>query len=303
MKKIVIAGGTGFLGLSLANFLKEKGFTPILMARHQPQDTIDYQFVSWDAVTVGDWKTVLVGAHAVVNLVGKTVDCVKTPDNRDLILRSRVDATKAIGKALRQVSQPPKIWIQMSTAHIYGDPPHHVCTEEATFGYGLATEVGKAWEQAFTQFLPEDTRGIRLRTSFVIGRDGGAFPVLKKIVRSGAGGKIATGEQGMSWIHEYDMNAIIYQSIINDKYEGIYNVTAPEPVSNYVFMKTLRKQMKVWIGLPATTWMVKLGAKFLGTDPELVLYGRYVIPERLQQQGFEFKFPTIEGAFQDLLKP
>ena len=138
MEKIVIFGGTGFIGFGLAKHLEEKGYETILVARNKPKKNTGFAFQNWDAHSVGDWVYVLNNAKALVNLAGKSVDCVKTPDNCDLILRSRVDSTKTIGKAMRAVKDPPKIWIQMSTAHIFGDPPFQWCTEGSSTGYGLA---------------------------------------------------------------------------------------------------------------------------------------------------------------------
>lgn len=303
MSKVIIFGGTGFIGLSLADHLKEKGLTPILIARNKPVLSINHEFRKWDAITIGKWVEDLNDAIAIVNLTGKTVDCIKTPDNCDLILRSRVDSTILIGKALKEVKNPPKTWIQMSTAHIYGDPPSQICVEESSTGYGLAPFVGKAWEEAFLQSIPQDTRGVRLRTSFVIGKNGGALKSLKRIARLGLGGKVGHGKQGMSWIHEYDMNELIFQAITNEKYNGIYIASAPHPVSNKEFMKLLRKKAGVPFGIATPEFMVRLGAKLIfKTDPELALYGRYVKSERLEKEGFQFKFPELEKAFDDLLK-
>lgn len=301
MKKIVIFGGTGFIGLGLSKFLQSKGYHPVLIARSKPDVGID--FVAWDAVSLGEWCEQLSGATAIVNLAGKSVDCIKTPNNCDLILRSRVDSTRVIGEALRSVKNPPKIWVQMSTAHIYGDPPSQVCNEESAFGYGLAPFVGEAWENAFLESLPKNTRGVRLRTSFVIGRNGGALSSLKRLVRLGLGGKVGKGNQGMSWVHEDDMNAIIYQAIINEQYNGVYVASSPNPVSNSDFMKALRSQMNVSVGPRAPLFLVKFGAKYLfKTDPELVIYGRYVKSIRLEKEGFEFKYPELPEALNDLLK-
>ncbi len=302
MEKIIITGGTGFIGLSLADHLASLGFTPVLVARNKPKQALKYEFVEWDAVSVGDWAQVLSGALAVVNLAGRTVDCIKTPDNKDVILRSRVDSTKAVGKALGEVDHPPKVWIQMSTAHIYGDPPRQVCIESSTFGLGLAPTVGQAWEKALLESLPDGVREVRLRTSFVIGRNGGALGSLKRIAKLGFGGKVSHGTQGISWIHEYDINEIIHQAIIKEQYQGAYIISAPNPVSNRDFMKALRKQLRVPFGLPAPAWITRLGAKLVfRTDPELVLYGRYVKSERLEAEGYVFKFPEVEGALADLL--
>jgi len=303
MNKVIIFGGTGFIGLSLADHLKNKGFTPVLVARSKPKKPITHEFRKWDAISIGDWIEDLKECKAIVNFAGKTVDCVKTPDNCDLILRSRVDSTTTIGKALKEINNPPKIWIQMSTAHIYGDPPTQICSEESATGYGLAPTVGKAWEDAFLNSLPKKTRGVRLRTSFVIGKNGGALKSLKRIVRLGLGGTVGHGKQGMSWIHEYDMNEIILQAIINDKFKGIYIVSSPNPKSNKEFMKLLRKKMRIPFGLPSSELMIRIGAKMVfNTDPELVLYGRYVKPQRLKVEGFTFKFPDLENALDDLLK-
>jgi len=302
MKDVIIFGGTGFIGLSLAQHLQTKGFKPILIARSKPKHKIPFTFKQWDAETVGDWKDFLEGAAAIVNLAGKSVDCIKTPANCDLILRSRVNTTLAIGEALKTATMPPKVWVQMSTAHIYGDPPKTVCTEESTTGYGLAPFVGKAWEETFLKVLPNNIRGVRLRTSFVVGKNGGALKALKRIVKLGLGGTAGNGQQGMSWLHEFDMNEIIHQAIINESYNGFYIASAPKPVSNEVFMKKLRTKMKMPFGLFAPEFTIRFGAKyFFKTDPELILYGRYVYPKRLLTEAYAFKFATLEEALDDLV--
>lgn len=303
MKKVLIFGGTGFIGLSLAAHLKKNGLIPVLIARNRPTKALNFDFHQWDAQTTGSWKTLLNDAIAIVNLAGKSVDCIKSPDNCDLILRSRVDATLTIGKAYQEVKNPPKVWIQMSTAHIYGDPPIQVCTEDSSTGYGLAPFVGRAWEEAFNQSKPENVRGVILRTSFVIGKNGGVLSNLMRIVKMGLGGTVGKGNQGMSWIHEDDMNEIILQSITNQNYEGIFVSSAPNPVSNKKFMRLLRKKMKIPFGLPSPEFLIRIGAKLVfKTDPELALYGRYVKSKRLSAAGYTFKFPDLEEALENLLK-
>lgn len=301
MEKVLIAGGTGFIGLSLAKHLSELGYEPILMARNKPK-VLKYKFIKWDAHTLGDWINSLNGAKAIVNLTGRTVDCIKTPENCDAILRSRVESTRAIATALKQVENPPKVWVQMSTAHIYGDPQSIVCDEDSAEGYGLAPIVGKAWEKALLDNIPQGIREVRLRTSFVIGRNGGALATLKQIVKMGLGGKVGDGTQGISWLHEADMNGIIHEAIVNPDYNGYYIVSSPNPVSNNEFMRTLRKTMKMPIGLIAPNFMIHFGSRFVfKTDPELVLYGRYVVPKRLIEQGYNFKFPNLDTALKDLV--
>ena len=289
--------------MSLASHLTKLGFHPVLIARHSPNVKTEFDFVKWDGFQMGEWIQALNGARAIVNLAGRSVDCIKSPDNCDVILRSRVDSTVIIGKALKEIDNPPKIWIQMSTAHIYGDPPSQMCTETSSTGYGLAPYVGKAWEKAFLDSLPSETRGVRLRTSFVIGKDGGAMVSLKRIAKLGFGGKVGDGKQGISWIHEYDMNEIIHQAIINDSFNDFYISSAPNPVSNKEFMRELRKKLKIPIGIPAPALITRIGAKIVfKTDPELVLYGRYVRSERLEQMGFRFKYPTLAEALGHLIQ-
>lgn len=302
MESVVIFGGTGFLGLSLAKYLSKNGLHPILVARNRPGSSLGNEFRQWDVISLCEWVQALEGAKAIVNLAGQSVDCIKTPENCDLILRSRVESTRTIGRALMAVKKLPQVWVQMSTAHIYGDPPTQLCTERSATGFGLAPFVGEAWENAFLLSLPKGVRGITLRTSFVIGKKGGALPKLKRLVKIGLGGKVGSGKQGMSWIHQFDLNQIIHQAITDQKYNGMYVASSPKPVSNQEFMQMLRKKMNVSIGIPTPAMITRIGAKLIfKTDPDLALYGRYVIPSRLVEEGFEFRFPNLEDALEDLL--
>ncbi|MDA7950196.1 MAG: DUF1731 domain-containing protein [Pirellulaceae bacterium] len=303
---IVLAGGSGFLGISLACHLAEGGNSVTILSRNRPKVEGPWNFVTWDARNLGNWVTVLDGAHAIVNLAGRSVDCIKTPDNKDQILRSRVEATQIIGKAMCQLASPPPTWVQMSTAHIYGDPPTVTCTEESPYGYGLAPEVGKAWEAEFEKAILPTQRGIILRTSFVIGRNrgagGGALARLRFLTRLGLGGKVGSGKQGMSWIHEQDMNRIFEHAISDSSMDGIYIASSPNPESQKEFMQKLRAKLRVPFGLPSSELMVRVGAHLLlRTDPELALYGRYVIPKRLNEMGFKFNYPKLHDALNELL--
>jgi uncharacterized protein len=304
---IVIAGGSGFLGVSLAHHLAGLGRSVVILSRSAPKVASPWTHVPWDARSLGDWSRCLEGAAGLVNLVGRTVDCIKTPDHQDEILRSRVEATRVLGLACRSVERPPPVWVQMATAHIYGDPPAVVCTEDSAFGVGLAPFVAKAWEHEFQNALLPDQRGVVLRTSFVVGRDrgagGGALARLKWLVRFGLGGTVGSGTQGMSWIHEADLNRIFERALVEPKMTGAYIASSPNPASNCEFMRALRRAMGMPIGLPAFAWMVRLGAPLLmRTDPELALHGRYVMPQRMIDDGFRFQFPDLSGALADLLR-
>ena len=303
---IVVAGGSGFLGISLATHLTKIGRSVVLLSRTAPKPKGPWRHVVWDGRTLGEWRHELNGASGLVNLAGRSVNCVKTPDHQDEILRSRIDATRVLGEAVRAVDSPPTVWVQMATAHIYGDPPSARCTEESAFGYGLAPFVGRAWEKEFARSVLPSQRAVILRTSFVIGRNrgagGGALGTLGMLARLGLGGRVGSGTQGMSWIHEADMNGIFERALTDPTMTAAYIASSPNPVSQLDFMKDLRRAVGMPIGLPAFSWMVRIGAgMILRTDPDLALYGRYVIPKRLQDEGFAFRFASLKDAIKDLM--
>jgi uncharacterized protein len=303
---IVIAGGSGFLGVSLASHLDSAGHSVTVLSRHAPKTPGPWQHVPWDARTLGDWKCYLNGAAGLVNLVGRTVDCIKTPDHQDEILRSRVEATLILGQALRSIDNPPPVWVQMSTAHIYGDPPHVTCSEDSPPGCGLAPFVARAWEDAYRASVLPIQRQVILRTSFVIGRDrgcgGGALSRLKFLARLGLAGTIGSGTQGFSWIHETDLNRLFQRALTDDSMHGIYIASSPNPVPQRTFMRNLRRALHIPIGLPAPAWLIRLAAPILlRTDPDLALYGRYVVSSRLPAECFDFKFPGLVEALVDLV--
>jgi hypothetical protein len=294
---IIIFGGTGFIGSYLADYLKHQGHRITVVARHGPKK-LNHHFALWDGYSRGDWYDDLKKSDVVINVVGKSVDCPKTPDNLDEILRSRVDSVKSIGTALDVLNYQPKLWIQMSTAHIYGDSLTRTCDEYSTLGMGHAPEVGKAWEATFNACLPKETRGVVLRTSFVIGENGGAMQKLKQIARLGLGGKVGHGAQGISWVHEEDMGRFVKFAIDHDNAEGIFNMATEHPMSQGKFMRELRRSMKIPIGLPAPSFLTRFGAKYIfKTDPDMILYGRYVVSNRMEEIGFSLKYNRIEEAF------
>jgi uncharacterized protein len=303
--KVVIAGGSGFLGVSLATHLAGLGCEVVILSRKPLKAVGPWRHVTWDGRSVGEWSRELDGAVGLVNLAGRSVDCIKTPDHCDEILRSRVESTRALGAALRTIEQPPA-WVQMSTAHIYGDPPSAVCTEESPFGVGLAPIVGKAWEAAFRASVLPSQRGVVLRTSFVLGRDrgagGGALTTLARLARLGLGGRIGSGRQGISWLHEADLNRLFERALFNPSMSGAYIASSPQPVSQVEFSRELRRAVGMPIGLPTPEWLVRIGARWvLHSDPELAIYGRYVVSERLREEGFDFRFAGLQEAFSDLV--
>lgn len=307
-RRIVIAGGNGFLGISLANHLTKLGADVVILSRREGRVQGEWKFVKWDGRSVDPcWTAVLDGAFGIVNLAGRTVDCIKTPDHKDEILRSRVESTRVLGQAMRLIENPPKVWVQMSTAHIYGDPPTAVCDESAAYGLGLAPDVAQAWEKALAEAILPSQREVRLRTSFVVGRDRGAgrgaMATLHLLAKIGLGGRVGSGKQGISWIHELDLNRLFERALMDDSMNGAYIASAPNPVPQETFMRTLRRVVGMPIGLPAFAWMVRIGAPLVfRTDPELALYGRYVISKRLADAGFAFEMADLEAALREVLK-
>ncbi len=306
-KKLVLAGGSGYLGSAFVEYLCRRADNPweiVILSRSRPSfidQNPHVKHAEWDGRTLGRWTDELHDCTHLLNLSGRSVDCRKTAARCDEILRSRVESTLVLGEGFRSLGTAPDVWVQMSTAHIYGDPPSAVCDESSPFGYGLAPTVGKAWEQAFANACPEGPRRVILRTSFVLGPNGGAFPTLRRVAKLGLGGKVGSGTQGISWIHEHDMCRIFEDALTNDARSGVYIATAPNPVSYLEFMRALRRRLKQPIALPGPEFGLRLMcATVLDTDPELVLYGRYCVPNRLLDEGFEFKYASLDQVMDAL---
>ncbi len=308
-KHIVIAGGSGFLGQGLCQFLHERGFTTSVLSRsaQRPRDSCpSTQWLVWDACTLGPWAEAMDGATAVVNLVGRSVDCRKTPNNKREILESRINSCRVLGEAMRAVSNPPPVWIQSATAHIIGDPqpPETICDESTPPGpmQEMAPSVGVAWEKAFNQAKLPQQRGVIMRISFVLGAHGGAMQRLKKVTKLGLGGTVGSGRQWISWIAQHDLNRLILAAIKDAAYEGVYMVTAPQPVTSRDFMREMRRAYNRPWSPPAPAIGVRLACRFiLNSDPELALLGRRCVPTRLRDEhDFSFEYPTLVQALTDI---
>jgi uncharacterized protein (TIGR01777 family) len=297
--RVVLAGGSGFLGRALAEELARAGYEPVVLTRKSKKNSRARQVV-WDGRNVGAWARELEGAAAVVNLAGRGVDCRHTTKNRREIIESRVLSTEAVGRAIRACKEPPAVLIQSASLAVYGDAGRRVCDENAPAGRGFPVEVCKLWEEAFdSQELPA-TREVLLRIGFVLGRDGGAFPRLARLARAYLGGTIGEGHQYISWLHVRDFCRLVLWCLEHKEAAGVYNATGPCPVTNAEFMCELRCALRrPWCPrLPA--WLVRLGAFLLRTEPELALAGRRALPERLVEQHFKFLYTNLEGALADL---
>ncbi|WOD42283.1 TIGR01777 family oxidoreductase [Hwangdonia lutea] len=299
MKKIIIAGGTGFLGQVLENYLNTKGYKIKILTRH-PKKEND---VFWNAKHLGNWINELENADVLINLTGKSVDCRYNEKNKKLIYDSRIDATNILGLAINRCENPPKIWINSSTATIYKHSLYKEMTEDkGEIGNDFSMNIAKSWEEAFYGISNVNTRKIALRTSIVLGKNGGALIPLKKLTKFGLGGKQGHGNQKVSWIHELDFARAVEFLILSKSLKGNFNLSVPKPTDNLMLMKTLRKIMTMPIGIPHPKWLLSFGAKLIGTETELVLKSRNVIPKRLLDSGFTFKYANIKDALQDLIK-
>ena len=293
MKKIVIAGGTGFLGRFLSCQFKEAGYKVIIISRNLG----DVIWMNNDAVI-----DALNGAEVVINLAGKSVDCRYNEKNKNEILQSRVSTTKAIGEAILKCSDAPKLWINSSTATIYRHAEDRPMTEDGgELGKGFSVNVALAWEKAFFDFQLTNTRQIALRTAIVLGKDGGVMTPLKKLVQFGLGGRQGKGNQMFSWVHIEDVYQVILFLIKHESLKGIFNCSSPNPVTNQILMKTLRNVMHVKVGLPSPEWLLRPGALLIRTETELILKSRWVLPDRLLNAGYTFTYPYLQQALEAIV--
>lgn len=307
MGTIVLAGGSGFLGRTLAKWFKDRNYNVVILSRTNFQ-TPDARVAIWDGNNLGPWTKELEGALAVINLAGRSVNCRYTLKNRKLILDSRILPTRIIGKAIQSCENPPTIWINLSTATIYKhtfDSPHD--EEHGVIGASpeakdqLSIEVAQAWEHEFNQALTPKTRKLLLRSAMVFGHEpGGVYQVLRRLTRFGLGGRMASGNQFVSWIHATDFCRSLEWLIDHQICEGVFNICAPNPLPNVEMMKIFRQEFHIPFGLPASRWMLEVGTFLLRTESELVIKSRRVIPKRLLSDGFAFNFSKLNDAISDL---
>ena len=299
--KIVIAGGSGFIGKALSIHYKNQGYLVVVLTRGASQLIDGIRLQNWDGKTLGEWKEVIDGAEILINLTGKSVDCRYTEENKKLILSSRVNATKILGDAINLVENPPKVWFNASTATIYDYSLTKAMTEEfGDIGSDFSMSVAKAWEEAFFNAEAPETRKIALRISLVLGKGEGVLPVLTKLSKLGLGGYHGNGKQRFAWIHIEDLINVIEFLKENKSMDGPINCTSPSEINNQQFMKALRKSLGIWFGIPSPKFAIEIGSFLMQTESELILKSRFVSPKRLLDNGFQFKFTNIDNALANL---
>jgi uncharacterized protein len=307
--KIVIPGGSGQVGTMLARAFHSDGHDVVVLSRRA--HIRPWRVVEWDGVTLGDWQREIDGADVVVNLAGRSVNCRYNAANRQEILESRLESTRVIGEAIARARRPPRTWLQASTATIYAHR-YDAANDERSGALGgsesnapsswrFSIEVARAWERAFDDALTTATRKVTLRSAMTLSPDaGGVFDTLLGLVRCGLGGTAGNGRQFISWIHYEDFVAAVRWLIERHEIDGVVNIASPNPLPNTEFMRVLREAYGASFGLPARDWMLEIGAALMRTETELILKSRRVVPRRLLEHGFTFKFPSWADAAADL---
>lgn len=300
MARIVIPGGTGYLGQALTRRLVDRGDEVVVLTRGASRAGDGWRAVHWDAHTLGDWVEVIEGADAIVHLNGRRVDTRATKRNIDDLISSRVEPVRAVGEAVRACSTPPSVWVQSSSLAIFGEGGDSVIDESTTpsgLGPREMVTVCLAWEAAFHQASAGIGRSVLLRIGIGLGGDGDpATAKLAQIVRMGLGGKVGSGRQWVSWIDLEDLLDVMVRAVDDPSMTGLYHVTSPNPVTNSEMMATYRRLLGRRLGLPTPVVVAKLGAPLLGSSASLALTGRRCVPTRLLEERFAFGQPDFGAA-------
>ena len=309
--RIVIPGGSGQVGTILARAFHASGDRVTVLSRRPAARP--WRVVGWDGVTLGDWQQEIDGSDVVINLAGRSVNCRYNASNRDEILQSRVLSTHAVGRAIARARLQPRVWLQASTATIYAhrlDSPNDEHSgilgggeSNAPSSWRFSIDVARAWERAFDEAETDGTRKVALRSAMTLSPDpGGIFDTVLQLARRGLGGRAGSGRQFMSWIHYADFIAAVRWLIGREDIDGVVNVASPNPLPNADFMRILRQAYGIPFGLPAPKWMLEIGARFMRTETELILKSRRVVPARLLDHGFTFRYPDWRDAARDLCR-
>ncbi|MFT5646443.1 MAG: hypothetical protein ACI976_001125 [Aureispira sp.] len=304
MPKLIIPGGSGFLGLQLARHFGAKGWMVYILSRQEKKSEGNIRFLSWDGKTLGAWAKEIDGADAIVNMAGRTVNCRYNETNKKQILDSRIDSTRILGEAVAKAINKPKIWINSSSATIYQDTRGTLPANneyDGKIGTDFSMNICKAWEKEFNAAPSDTVRKIALRSAIVIGKEpGGAMEYLINLSKLWLGGTQGGGQQFISWVHLNDFGRVVEFLIEQEHISGVINCAAPNPVTNQTFMKELRNAVGRSWGLPMPKFLLALGAVFLRTQTELVLKSRKVVSKRLEEEGFQFEYSTIQTAFKEI---
>ncbi len=296
--RVVIAGGSGAVGRALIALLRERGYEPLVLSRSE-RPVKGARVVRWNGRDLGMWKAEVEGAAAVVNLAGAPIMSRWTPKAKARILRSRVDSTTALGRAVAASINPPRAWVNASAVGWYGNTGSKEVSEASPNGKGFLAEVARAWEAAVDALQVDRTRKVKVRFGFVLGKDG-AFPLLARLTKLFLGGALGSGRQFVSWVHARDLARMMVWAI-EGSFEGVLNGTAPRPATNSELMAALRRHLRRPFAPAAPGCAVEMLSQLGGPPAELVLWGQRAVPALALAHGFEFEFPTLDAALTDLV--
>ncbi|HTB82935.1 MAG TPA: TIGR01777 family oxidoreductase [Candidatus Sulfotelmatobacter sp.] len=299
-KRIILAGGSGFIGSALAKGFVARGHQVVVLTRTPRARTDGVQEAEWDGFHLGEWIQFLDGAETVINLTGKSINCPHTPENMRELVSSRVNSVHVVAAACNHVRTPPRTWVQAGAIGFYGDTADRICDEASPAGSDSLAEICRNWETAFDTAETKKTRKVTLRIGVVLGRQGGALPVLTRLTKWFLGGAAGNGKQFVSWIHLSDLVAMFVAAVENDKIAGVYNAVAPAAATNAALMREMRRALHRPWSPPVPAFAIKLGAKLMGSEPSLVLVSQRVAPIRFVGAGFRFQFPKLAPALDDL---
>jgi hypothetical protein len=300
--KLILPGGAGFLGRVLSDYFAPHGYEIVALSRGQ-QAPDGARLVHWDGETLGDWAKELEGADAIINFAGRSVNCRYNDKNKQEIYNSRLNSTRVLGEAIAQCQKSPPLWINSSSATIYRHAEDRDMDEETgEIGHGFSVDVCRRWEEALEEANTPHTRKVTLRTAMVFGpQSGGVMDAFASLAKRGLGGTLGPGTQWMSWIHVEDFARTVEWILQHNELFGAINCAAPNPLPNREFMQILRETANAPIGLPVTSWTLEIGAFFMGTETELLLKSRRVVPGELLKSGFVFRFPDWRAACENIL--
>lgn len=298
VQKVVLVGGSGFLGRGLRDRLVGAGHRVVVIGRGPAGERGGWRDVNWDGLVVGPWARELDGADTVVNLAGKRVDCRPTRANIAELTRSRVVPVRLVGEAIRGLANPPPAWVQLSSLARFGDAGDQIIDEAtAPPDHGPAQQVGvcRQWEAAYEEASAGVPRRVLIRPGVTIGGTGDpATAQLARLARLGLGGTVGPGRQWVSWLAAGDMFEILVQAVLDPTMSGLYHATSPHPVQNHELMAAYRSAVGRRFGLPSPAPLTTVGAWLLGSDPALALTGRRGVPTRLLERGFRFTATGID---------
>jgi uncharacterized protein (TIGR01777 family) len=301
-KRIVIAGGSGFIGTALVREFSARNYEVVILTRLPRERSDGVREAEWDGEHIGEWIQFLDGAEAVINLAGRTVHCIHSPENLRQINESRVNSVRAIAGAFEHIGHLPRVWVQASGIGFYGDCGSRRCDETTPNGTNHLALICRNWEGAFNSADTKNSRRVILRIGMVLGLGGGGFPVMAKLTKYFLGGSAGNGGQYLSWIHLADLERMFVAAVENDNLLGIFNAVAPNPLTNAEFMDELRRALHRPWSPPVPEFAVRIGARLMKTEPSFALESCRCTPEKFLAVGFQFQFSNLRAALENLCR-